>query len=97
MSRTGYLSMSLLAAVLIATAVRTSAGEAAAPQRTSPVSTQQRVIGVFSGEFVNGVPVYRLPPVVVVAGRKAELARMEREELARAKQAPAKAAARPPA
>jgi hypothetical protein len=35
---------------------------------------------VATGEFVNGVPVYRLPSVNVTASRKAELAKMAQEE-----------------
>ncbi len=35
---------------------------------------------VATGEYVNGVPVYRLPTVSVTASRKAELAKMAREE-----------------
>jgi hypothetical protein len=45
------------------------------------------LVGTFTGEYVDGVPVYRLPGVNVSVSRKAELARMEREErLARAEQ-----------
>lgn len=33
-----------------------------------------------TGEYVDGVPVYRLPSVNVTASRKAELAKMAREE-----------------
>ena len=36
--------------------------------------------GVFTGRYANGVPVYLLPPVSVVAIRKTEIAKMEREE-----------------
>jgi hypothetical protein len=53
------------------------------------------MVGVFTGEFVDGAPVYRLPSVIVVAARQVELVKMEREEQAtRAKEARTKAAAR---
>jgi hypothetical protein len=52
-------------------------------------------VGVFTGEYVNGTPVYRLPPVIVVAGREVERAKLEREKQStRAEQARVKAAAR---
>lgn len=41
---------------------------------------QAQMVGVFTGRFANGVPIYRLPSVTVVASRKAELAKIEREE-----------------
>jgi len=48
--------------------------------------------GVFTGEVVAGLPVYRLPAIEVVADRKTEFARIEREEKQeRARQARAKA------
>ena len=37
------------------------------------------LVGTFTGEYVDGVPVYRLPGVNVSVSRKAELARMERD------------------
>ena len=73
------LSASVVAAVLIATATPTSAVEATYPQATSKARTQGQMVGVFTGEYVDGAPVYRLPSVVVTT-RKSELARMEREE-----------------
>lgn len=92
------LSASLLAAGLIATAAPTWAAEATYPQATSTAYAQAPMAGVFTGQFVDGVPVYRLPPVTVVAARKVELAKMEREEQStRAKQARTRAAARHPA
>jgi uncharacterized protein YjiS (DUF1127 family) len=91
------LSVSLLTAGLIATATPASAAEATYPQTASKAYTQGQS-GVFTGKFVDGAPVYRLPPIVVVASRKVELAKMEREEqLTRAKQARTRTAARRPA
>jgi len=56
------------------------------------------IVGEFTGEYTEGSPVYRLPPVTVVVGRKTELVRIEREEqLARAHQNHARVAAATPA
>jgi hypothetical protein len=89
---------SLLVAGLIATAMPTWAAEATCPPPASTTYAQAQTVGVFTGRFVDGAPVYRLPAMVVVANRQAELAKMEREEqLTRARQARAKASARPPA
>lgn len=38
------------------------------------------VVGVATGEYVNGTPVYRLPSVNVTVSRSAELAKIAREE-----------------
>lgn len=38
------------------------------------------VVGVPTGELVNGVAVYRLPSITVTASRSEELARMTNEE-----------------
>jgi hypothetical protein len=50
-----------------------------------PTRAEPHMVGVFTGELVDGVAVYRLPSVSVVAVREAELAKMERERTARAK------------
>jgi uncharacterized protein YjiS (DUF1127 family) len=92
------LSASLLAVGLIATATPMRAAEPTCPPPTSTAYAQAQMAGVFTGEFVNGAPVYRLPQVIVVADRKVELAKMEREEQSiRAKQARTKTAAKHPA
>ena len=84
--------------VVIATAVLGAAADATGLWPTGEERAQAQMVGVFTGEFVNGAPVYRLPPVIVVASRKAEWAKLEREEQStRARQARAKAAARHPA
>jgi hypothetical protein len=54
------------------------------------------IVGEFTGEYANGLPVYRLPSVTVAVGRKAELARIEQEELARADPNRERLAAAPP-
>jgi len=88
------LSTHLVVVALIASVALGAAAEAADLQ---PVAKAQ-VVGVFTGEYVNGTPVYRLPQVIVVANREVERARLERQkQLTRAEQARAKAAARPPA
>src|SRR5258708_7813408 len=38
------------------------------------------MVGTFTGEFENGVSVYRLPAIPVTTSRSVELARMAREE-----------------
>ena len=38
------------------------------------------MVGSFTGEYVEGVPVYRLPSVNVAVSRTTELARIERED-----------------
>ena len=69
------------------------ASETFAPVYSRP-SVQQPARA--TGEYVDGAPVYRLPAVTVVASRKAELARLEREEhVARAPKAAARATSRP--
>lgn len=66
----------LWAAVLTGNGV----AEATAVECDGNSSAQGQMVGVFTGRFANGVPIYRLPPVAVVASRKAELAKIEREE-----------------
>jgi hypothetical protein len=83
---------------LVATVALGATAEAADLRPAGKASATAQVVGVFTGEYVNGTPVYRLPPVTVVANRDVERARLEREkQLTRAEQARAKAAARPPA
>jgi len=92
------LSTPLLVVTLIATAALGASAEAADSQPTGTAPATAQLIGSFTGEYVNGAPVYRLPPVLVVASRKVQQGRLVREEQsARAQQARAKAAARKPA
>ena len=68
-------SASLLVLILTVTpALHTSATD-------SPSSATERpeTVGVFTGRYSNGVPVYQFPAVTVVAHRKVELARLSRE------------------
>ena len=92
------LSVALLAAVVIVVATPAVGGDAIGPAPTSTGLAQERMVGVFTGEFVNGTPVYRLPSISVSASRTADLAKIEREErLTRARQARTRTPARPPA
>ena len=92
------LSTPLLVVALIATAALGTPAEAADSRPTSRAPAQAQLIGDSTGEYVNGAPVYRLPPVIVVGSRKVERVKLEREDQStRAPQARSKAAARPPA
>jgi hypothetical protein len=87
----------VLVVALIATVALDTAAEAADLRPASKASANAPVIGLFTGEYVNGAPVYRLPPVIVVGTREIDRARLEREkQSARAEQARAKVAARRP-
>jgi len=50
-----------------------------------PAPRTRPLVGDFTGEVLPQGPVYRLPPVLVVADRSVELARIEREERAAAR------------
>jgi len=92
------LSTPLWMATLISAATLGAGAEAADSRSTGNASPTAELIGSFTGEYVHGAPVYRLPPVIVVARRKVEQATPAREEQStRAQQARAKAAARKPA
>jgi hypothetical protein len=83
--------------VLLAIGTPAVAVEKTVPQPKDNASIEAQNVGVFTGNFANGMPVYRLPPVSVIAHRKVEEAKKREEREARLKQARAKAAARPPA
>ena len=90
------LGTPLLVVALIATVAVGATAEAANLRPTGKERAQ--MVGVFTGEYVNGAPVYRLPPVTIAASRRVERAKPEREEAStRAQQARAKHAARNPA
>ncbi|HEY3179776.1 MAG TPA: hypothetical protein VGL25_12935 [Casimicrobiaceae bacterium] len=87
-----------MTAVLVGSATPALTADTTNPFTTETRSVQPNNVGVFTGKFADGMPVYQLPPVTVIANRKGELAKIGREEqLARIKQVRAKAAARPPA
>jgi len=62
----------------VAAAVAVFAVAAAATVAFKP--WEKPMLGVATGEYVNGLPVYRLPSVSVTVSRKAELAKMAQEE-----------------
>ena len=67
--------LTLLTAALLAVAAVEAAFD-----RSDPTAVRPPAAGGFTGEIVPGGPVYRLPPVHVVADRRTELARIERED-----------------
>jgi len=74
------LSVVLIAAALIGAAVRHPTQE---PVQTSSVAgfmVEAPVIGVATGEYQNGVPVYRMPSIAVTESRSEALARIARED-----------------
>jgi hypothetical protein len=89
--RTGVQAAHLLAAVFagVVTATAAAGGPDAAHVRAA-TSARAPVVGVATGETVNGMPVYRLPSIAVTAGRKVELARILREEAMAREYAPSK-------
>jgi len=46
----------------------------------APTTPAGSMVGQFTGEIVDGRPLYRLPSITVRASRKAELAKMAAEE-----------------
>ena len=78
-SRAGHGAATLLAAALIAIAAPAAACEKAVPTPIANAAAQTRAPGGFTGEFVNGAPVYRLPSITVVGRREAEVAKAQRE------------------
>lgn len=94
-ARPRRLSTAFLIAIVVAVAMPSAAGETTG---AAPTTAPERTVAVFTGKFVNGVPVYRLPSISISASRETELARIGHEEsLARARQAKAKPIARPSA
>lgn len=58
--------------------------EATAGERAGNASDRGRPVGVFTGRFADGMPIYQLPSITVVANRNAELAKIK-EQSARAR------------
>jgi hypothetical protein len=67
------------AAVLLA-AVPVSTDKSAMPAVGSLVPATAATAGTFTGQYENGIPVYRLPPISITVDRKSEMARIERED-----------------
>ena len=78
------VSIVLVAAVLIGSTTWNSAKVPAAPP-VAKTAVPTPMVAVPTGEYENGVPVYRLPSVSVAVSRSAEIARMAREEQLAAK------------
>ena len=72
------------------------ADEVRGAQRASMIPANAEIVGIFSGEFADGAPVYRLPPIIVVAKHKSESIQAREEQLPRGRPAPIKDAGRPP-
>ena len=70
---------SALSAARIALAAPTLACEKSAPRWTA-ASEDAQSVAIFTGEFVNGMPVYRMPSITVVTRREAEIARTQRDD-----------------
>jgi len=87
--------LALMAAALIAASFPASACEKAVPTLVASVAATPST-AVFTGELVNGVPVYRLPAMTVFARRPAELAKTQRDAEAARKGRPRPSAAAAP-
>ena len=70
----------LVASTTISATAWTPAKEAPVAALAAKVEAPVPIVGTFTGEFDNGVPVYRFPTITVTASRSAELAKMAREE-----------------
>lgn len=71
------LAMVLVTIAVIGTLAPPSVAEAASPKGTGTAHAQGQMAGLFTGEFVAGVPVYRFPTVIVAGSSRAEPARSE--------------------
>ena len=69
----------LVAAVLVAVAAPVSACDKSGTPVAS-TSRETRSTATFTGELVNGVPVYRLPAITVVGRRQADVAKTQRND-----------------
>ena len=95
--------LAIRVAAIFATKILMAVGAPAMAETTIPPPASKTLVesqnvGVFTGRFANGMPVYQLPALNVIGHRKVGLAKLPREEqAARSKQVRAKAAARGPA
>jgi hypothetical protein len=74
------LSAVLIAAALTSAAAWHPAKEIPAASSVAALTVQAPVIGVPTGEYQNGVPVYRMPSIAVTESRSEALARIARED-----------------
>ncbi len=70
----------VIAALLMGAVDRNPATPAATPVSAAPSPIVAPMVGVATGEFQNGLAVYRLPTVTVTETRSLALARIAREE-----------------
>jgi hypothetical protein len=73
-----------LAAFAIALVVLAGSAVVVGPQSVNEVAataSPQPVSGAFTGTYVNGAPVYRMPTISVSASRAVEMTRIEQEDL----------------
>lgn len=69
----------LAAALLVAVAMPASPCEKGSAALIAKASAETRATGTFTGEIVNGAPVYRLPSITVVGRRDTEAAKTQRD------------------
>ena len=79
------LSIVLVAAVLIGASAWHPAKVTPMGSPVAKLAIPAQMVGVATGEFENGVPVYRLPSIAVTVSRSEALARMAHEEQLAAK------------
>jgi len=98
MGKTAAGNLAATTAAVTFVVLAAMAGSAfAAAETVNPGATAagpSQPVGTFTGEYVNGVPVYRLAPVTVSMSRAAALAAIEQEDMAaaaRSEQVPASA------
>ena len=81
-------------ASMVAASGPASAGDPMATSIASKAPANEEIMGVFTGTYYNGLPVYRLPSINVTAHRNTELAKTKQDDKpVRAKQASTQAAA----
>jgi hypothetical protein len=80
--RASAWSAFLATTVLFALAAPASACDKAAAMMAA-ASGETRAMATFTGELVNGAPVYRLPAITVVGRRPANVANTQRDEVLR--------------
>ena len=90
------LCLSACAAVLLAESAAAEAQDPAATHSGAKTADPEQFVGVFTGTYEDGLPLYRLyPPATVIASRKVELTKIAREQkLARETQIGAQVAAK---
>lgn len=92
------LHLSIFAVGLVALAGAVSGGGSgpAQPAAALPGPQQHEPAGTFTGDYVDGVPLHRLPAIAVTESRKAALARIENEDRQERATAAAGSGTRPP-